>query len=120
MTAIAEASAAAPIALWLEPDVPDPFAIFNAMRAAGVADVRRVGVLCPTAAHVEAARAAGAGAIVGVGDARDLAAAAPDVLCTRDELDAVIASAWGAEGSQRRLVLLNPGPALTSDAVKRA
>jgi len=120
MTAVAEAPAAAPIALWLEPDAPDPFAIFDAMRAAGVADVRRVGVLCPTPAHVDAARAAGAGAVVGVGDPRELAAAAPDVLCTRDELDTVIASAWGAEGSQRRLVLLNPGPALTSDAVKRA
>ena len=70
MTAVAESPTAAPIELWLEPDVPDPFAIFDAMRAAGVGDVRRVGVLCPSAALVHAARAAGAGAVVGVGDAQ--------------------------------------------------
>jgi 2-aminoethylphosphonate-pyruvate transaminase len=120
VTAAVEATATGPIELWLEPDEPDPFVIFDAMRASGVSDVRRVGVVCTTPAHVEAARAAGAGAVVGVSDSGDLTAAAPDVVSSRDELDAVVASRWGPQGSQRRLVLLNPGPALTSDAVKRA
>jgi 2-aminoethylphosphonate-pyruvate transaminase len=120
VTAVTEAPAAAPIDLWLEPAEPDPFEIFDAMRAAGVADVRRVGVLCSTVAQVEAGRAAGAGAVVGVGDPRDLAAAAPDVISSRDDLAAVLAAGWGPDGAQRRLVLLNPGPSLTSDAVKRA
>ena len=120
MTTTAEATTAAPIELWLELEAADPFAVFDAMRAAGVSDVRRVGVLCPTAAHVHAARASGAGAVVGVGDAHELAASAPDVVVARDELEEVLAGRWGPEGTQRRLVLLNPGPALTSDAVKRA
>jgi len=120
MTATVDAPAAEPIELWLELDETHPYAIFDAMRAADVADVRRVGVVCPTAAHVHAARAAGAGAVVGVGDADELYAAAPDLLAAREELDALLASRWGPDGSQRRRVLLNPGPALTSEAVKRA
>ncbi|HVP75802.1 MAG TPA: aminotransferase class V-fold PLP-dependent enzyme [Gaiellaceae bacterium] len=98
----------------------DSFAIFDAMRSAGVADVRRVGVLCSAPPHVAAARAAGAGAVVAVGDGKALSAAAPDALVAPHELDALVAARYGADGSQRRLVLLNPGPALTSDAVKRA
>ena len=104
----------------LELALADPFAIFEAMRSAGVADVRKVGVLCSTPLHVAAARAAGAGAVVAVGDAEALSAAAPDALVAADELDALVAARYGADGSQRRLVLLNPGPALTSEAVKRA
>jgi 2-aminoethylphosphonate-pyruvate transaminase len=122
----------APIALWLafgptptdstasELESVDPFAIFEAMRAAGVSDVRRVGVLCSDPAHVATARAAGAGAVVGVGDPVSLAPAAPDALAGPGELDSVLAERYGPDGAQRRLVLLNPGPALTSDAVKRA
>ncbi|HVM56621.1 MAG TPA: aminotransferase class V-fold PLP-dependent enzyme [Gaiellaceae bacterium] len=99
---------------------PDSFAVFDAMRAAGVGDVRRVGVVCTDPAHVVAARAAGAGAVVAVGDARTLAAAAPDVLAAPGELDELVEARYGPNGTARRLVLLNPGPALTSDAVKRA
>ena len=122
----------APIALWLafapapasstvaQIQAVDPFAIFEAMRSARVADVRRVGVLCTEPAHVAAARAAGAGAVVAVGEPLALAAAAPDVLARPEELDSLIAERYGRGGAQRRLVLLNPGPALTSDAVKRA
>jgi 2-aminoethylphosphonate-pyruvate transaminase len=120
MTATAETITGAPIEVWLEPDQPDPFAIFDAMRTANVRDVRRVGVLCPTVSHVAAARAAGAGAVVGVGESTEFAAADADIVSAREDLDAVLASGWGPEGAQRRLVLLNPGPALTSDAVKRA
>jgi len=98
----------------------DSFAIFDAMRSAGVADVRRIGVLCSTPSHVAVARAAGAGAVVAVGGAETLSAAAPDALVAREDLDTLVAARYGADGSQRRLVLLNPGPALTSDAVKRA
>ena len=108
------------IELWLEPAEADPFAIFDAMRAAGVRDVRRVGVLCSTPELVAAARCAGAGAVVGVGGRSELSAAAPDAIASAAELDDLLAERWGPDGSQRRLVLLNPGPALTSDAVKRA
>jgi 2-aminoethylphosphonate-pyruvate transaminase len=126
------ARSTAPIALWLafrpapasfataELDTADPFAIFDAMRSAGVSDVRRVGVLCSAPAHVGAARAAGAGAVVAVGDPITLAPAAPDALARPEELESLIAERYGPNGAQRRLVLLNPGPALTSDAVKRA
>jgi len=118
---MATETAAAPVVdLWVELAEPDPFAVFDAMRAAGVADVRRVGVLCASAAHVRAARAAGAAAVVAVGDPRALAAAAPDLAVTPEELDAAVAARYGPDGSQRRFVLLNPGPALTTDAVKRA
>jgi len=82
--------------------------------------VRRVGVICTSAAAVDAARRAGVGAIVAVGDPDELVAAAPDVAVTPDELAEVVAARYGPDGSQRRLVLLNPGPALTTDAVKRA
>ena len=109
-----------PLAGVVEVEQGDSFAIFDAMRSAGIADVRKVGVLCSTPPHVAAARAAGAGAVVAVGDAKTLSAAAPDALFAPHELDALVAARYGADGSQRRLVLLNPGPALTSDAVKRA
>jgi 2-aminoethylphosphonate-pyruvate transaminase len=120
MSTAAEITVTGPIELWLDAPEPDPFAIFDAMRAAGVADVRLVGVLCPSATHVQAARAAGAGAVVGVGDPQNLAAAAPDLVSAPEELDTVLASGWGPDGTHRRLVLLNPGPALTSEGVKRA
>jgi 2-aminoethylphosphonate-pyruvate transaminase len=126
------APAEAPIALWLTfgsaragstaaaVGAVDPFAIFDAMQSAGVADVRRVGVLCTEPAHVAAARAAGAGAVVALGDPLVLTPAGPDVLVRPEELDRLLAERYGPDGTQRRLVLLNPGPALTSEAVKRA
>ena len=133
MAAAAELAVGPAIELWLgfapappraarvlEPAGTDSFAIFDAMRSAGVVDVRKVGVLCSTPEHVGAARAAGAGAVVAVGNAQALSAAAPDALVDLEELDDLIAARYGPDGSQRRLVLLNPGPALTSDAVKRA
>ena len=98
----------------------DSFAVFDAMREAGVHDVRRVGVLCSSPGHVEAARDAGAGAVVAVGDPQALSAAAPDAVVDAEKLDALVAARYGVNGSQRQLVLLNPGPALTSEAVKRA
>ena len=73
----------------LEVAQADPFAVFDAMRATGVADVRKVGVLCSTPLHVAAARAAGAGAVVAVGDAVSLSAAAPDALVPPEQLDAL-------------------------------
>ncbi|MBV8478982.1 MAG: aminotransferase class V-fold PLP-dependent enzyme, partial [Actinobacteria bacterium] len=120
MAATTELPTQPAIELWLELATPDPFLVYDAMRESGIADVRKVGVLCTDPAHVAAARASGAGAVVGVGDLHALAAAAPDAIATRDELEALIAERYGPEGSQRRLVLLNPGPALTTDAVKRA
>jgi 2-aminoethylphosphonate-pyruvate transaminase len=115
-----ELAAAPAIELWIELSTADPFLVFDAMRAADVGDVRKVGVLCTSHEHVHAARRAGAGAVVAVGDPGALAEAAPDLAVRPEELDAAIAARYGPEGSQRRLILLNPGPALTSDAVKRA
>jgi 2-aminoethylphosphonate-pyruvate transaminase len=108
------------IDLWLELADAQPFAIFDAMRAAEVADVRRVGVICTSAEQVEAGRRAGVAAVVAVGDPGALSAAAPDAAVRPEDLDELVEARWGAEGSQRRLVLLNPGPSLTTEAVKRA
>lgn len=130
-TRVAELAAGPAIELWLafppspapgalEVAAADPFAVFDAMREAGIADVRRVGVLCTTPEHVTAARRAGAGAVVAVGDAHELAAAGADAAVDSGGLEQLVAERYGPEGSQRRLVLLNPGPGLTSDAVKRA
>lgn len=117
MATVAELAEGAVIRLWLS-GPGDVFEVFDAMRAADVADVRQVGVVCTAPEHVAVARAAGAGAVVGVGS---LAHAAPDVVvASEDEVESLVAERWGPEGSQRRLVLLNPGPSLTSESVKRA
>jgi len=92
------------------------FAVFNAMRTAGVDDVRRVGV--------EAARRAGAGAVVGIADdprrAAELLASEPDAVVAEGDFDGLYHLRYGSDRPFRPQVLLNPGPALTTDAVKRA
>jgi 2-aminoethylphosphonate-pyruvate transaminase len=115
-----EAASVSAIELWLELPEASPFAVFEAMRDSGVSDVRRVGVRCRSAQEVSAARAAGVGAVVAVGAEPDLLAAGPDVWASPDQLDELISTRYGPDGSERRLVLLNPGPALTTDSVKRA
>src|SRR5579871_2376036 len=112
MATVAELATGGAVDLWLD-DPSDVWEVFDAMRAAGVADVRRVGAICASPEPVAVARAAGLGAIVGVGA---LAHAAPDVVVAPGELGQVVAERWG----RGRLVLLNPGLALTTDAVKRA
>src|SRR5262245_12324713 len=48
------------------PEPPLPFGLLDAMRALGIADVRRVGVLGTTRAVLDAGHRAGFGAIVGI------------------------------------------------------
>jgi len=100
-----------------------PYAIFDAMRLASVDDVRRVGVLGTLPEHVALGRKAGAGAVVAIGGA----AAAPALL--RADPDATVGAEgfadlyrerYGSSRLLRPLVLLNPGPALTTERVKRA
>jgi len=95
------------------------FAVFEAMRAAGVDDVRRVGVLAESSAGIEAGRRAGAGAVVGVGGP-ELVNAEPDAVVAKDKFGDLYALRFAAARPFRPQVLLNPGPALTSDAVKHA
>ena len=100
------------------------FAVFNAMRTAGVDDVRRVGVVSRAASGIEAARRAGAGAVVGIADdprrAAELLASEPDAVVAEGDFDGLYHLRYGSDRPFRPQVLLNPGPALTTDAVKRA
>jgi 2-aminoethylphosphonate-pyruvate transaminase len=98
---------------------PDPFAIFDAMRAAGLDDVRRLGVVASDLAGIEAGRCAGAGAVVGIGGP-ELLAGEPDAVVPADGFAELYRLRYATSRPFRPQVLLNPGPALTSDGVKRA
>jgi 2-aminoethylphosphonate-pyruvate transaminase len=100
-----------------------PFAIFAAMDVTGVDDVRRVGVLGSSAVHLAAGRKAGAGAVValtGAAGIRELLDAEPDAIVDPVDFPELYAERYGRERLLRPLVLLNPGPALTTERVKRA
>src|SRR5919197_1768997 len=110
-------------AVVVEVDDVAPFAVFAAMDFARVDDVRRVGVLGTAPSHLAAARKAGVGALVGIsGDAsvRDLLRAEPDAVVPPDGFPDLYRARYGRERLLRPLVLLNPGPALTTERVKRA
>src|SRR5215471_3967855 len=96
-----------------------PFAVFDAMREAGIDDVRRVGVLAGTTAGVEAGRRAGAGAVIGIGG-QELLHAEPDAVVPPERFGKLYALRFASGRPFRPQVLLNPGPALTTDGVKRA
>lgn len=110
------------------PPAPEPFAVFSAMRASGVADVRRVGILAAGPRALEAGHRAGCGAIVGLVVAGPGEAAArhalvrsqPDRIIAVEELGATLAPLYGSGRAHRERVLLNPGPAVVSDRVHRA
>lgn len=103
---------------------PTAFAIFEAMRAAAVGDVRRVGVVGGSVEALRAGRAAGAAAVVGTADdaagRRALLAAEPDAVVPPDGLSVLDRDRYGTKRTIRPQVLLNPGPGLTTDSVKRA
>jgi 2-aminoethylphosphonate-pyruvate transaminase len=105
-------------------DEPSSFAVFGAMRDAGIDDVRRVGVVSRDVPGLEAGQRAGAGAVIGVADDAEhgsaLLAAEPDAVVTVAEFAHLYARRYAATRPFRPQVLLNPGPALTSEAVKRA
>jgi 2-aminoethylphosphonate-pyruvate transaminase len=111
-------------AIVAEPTERSSFAVFAAMRDAGIDDVGRVGVLAADRDGLVAGRRAGAGAVLGVAagaPAREaLRLAEPDAIVTRDDVAAFELERYGARRETRARVLLNPGPALTTDRVKRA
>jgi len=104
-------------------DEDDLFAVFNALRETDVLDLRRVGVVSRSAVGVETGRRAGAAAVVavaGTAPVDQLLAAEPDAVVEEPALGALYTERYGSRRPLRPQVLLNPGPALTSDAVKRA
>lgn len=107
------------------PAAPLPFGLLDAMRALGVADVRRLGVLGASRATLDAGHRAGCGAIVGIAPAepaarRPLLTGQPDRIIEPAELAAVDATHYGSARPHRERVLLNPGPAVVTDRIHRA
>jgi hypothetical protein len=120
--AIAEAALAAVVAEGAIELVPEGF--FNAIVAAGLRDVRRVGVVGRSAAVVSAGLRAGAGVVIAVApttapDRPALLRAQPDALIEPREFGAFAAARYGSDRTSRQRVLLNPGPAVVSDRVHR-
>lgn len=105
---------------------PSPFELFAAMRAAGVDDVRRIGVIGRSADVLSAGHRAGAGVIVGLVADDDrvarqrLVAGQPDVIVHPFELARLDAERYGSGRAHRERLLLNPGPAVVTDRVHRA
>ncbi|HET7093005.1 MAG TPA: alanine--glyoxylate aminotransferase family protein [Thermomicrobiales bacterium] len=107
------------------PAAPSPFGLFAALEAAGVADVRRLGVFGASEAALTAATRAGAGAIVGIAPAgseqrRALVYAQPDAIVAPDQFAALDADRSASGRAHRQRVLLNPGPSVVTDRVHRA
>ena len=107
------------------PAAPSPFGLFAALEAADVGDARRLGVLGGSVAVLQAGHRAGAGAIVGVAPAdpgarRHLLAGQPDRIVAPAELATADAEVYGSRRLGRERVLLNPGPAVTTDRIHRA
>lgn len=106
------------------PAAPSPFGLLDALRAAGLDDVRGLGVIGSSGAVLAAGHRAGAGAIVGLAaDAearRALVAAQPDVIVDPAGFAALDADRYGSARPHRERVLLNPGPAVVSDRIHRA
>jgi len=104
---------------------PAPFGLFQALQAAGLSDIRRLGVLGAGTATLEAGHRAGAGAVIGLADAdpaqrRHLLEAQPDVIVAPDEFGALDATRYASNRAHRQRVLLNPGPSVVTDRIHRA
>ena len=101
-----------------------PFVVYDAMRDIGLDDVRRVGIVSRNNAGITAGRRAGAGAVIGVAERQEqaaaLLAAEPDAVVAEDDFSDLYGLCYATGRPFRPQVLLNPGPALTSEAVKRA
>jgi 2-aminoethylphosphonate-pyruvate transaminase len=106
------------------PPPPSPRGIVEAAWAAGLDDLRRVGVIADARAGLDAGHRAGAGAIVGIAassaDRRALLPGQPDVIVAPDGLASAISQRWGPARAHRERILLNPGPTVASDRVHRA
>ena len=105
-------------------ETPSSWAVFEAMREAGIDDVRRVGVLAATPSGLGAGRAAGAQAVVAIAatdaEAAELLVVEPDAAVTPAEFPLLYHERYSSSRLLRPQVLLNPGPALTTEHVKRA
>jgi 2-aminoethylphosphonate-pyruvate transaminase len=103
---------------------PLPWGIFTAMAASNVTDVRKVGVVSATPDGIRAGVSAGCGAVVGLampGQSRStLVLAEPDHIVEPAGFGAFYAERYGTGRENRQLVLLNPGPSVTTDRVHRA
>lgn len=106
------------------PGSPSPFGLLEALRVAGVDDVRALGVIGRSAPAIAAGHRAGAGAVVGLAEdaaaRRGLVAAQPDVIVDPAGFAALDAERYGAGRAHRERVLLNPGPAVVTDRIHRA
>lgn len=107
------------------PAAPAPFALFAAMQATGLADVRRLGLLGASADTLAAAHHAGAAAIVGIARndpaaRRPLLVAQPDIIVAPNAFAALDQARYASDRAHRQRVLLNPGPSVVSDRVHRA
>jgi 2-aminoethylphosphonate-pyruvate transaminase len=105
------------------PAAPSPFGLFAALQAAGVADVRQLGVLGASSVALEAGHRAGAEAIVGlapVGERLALLEAQPDLIIRPDEFASLDGERYASGRAHRQRVLLNPGPSVVSDRIHRA
>jgi len=110
-------------ALVRETDEIDPLAVFAALREANILDLRTIGVVSRSPDGVEAGRRAGAAvvvAIMGGAPVEQLLAAEPDAVVDEESFADLYSTRYGTRRGLRPQVLLNPGPGLTSDAVKRA
>jgi 2-aminoethylphosphonate-pyruvate transaminase len=104
---------------------PAPFGFFAALQAAGLGDIRLLGVLGATAEAIAAAHHAGAAAIVGIAPAapatrRALLLAQPDIIVAPEEFATLDRQRYGSDRAHRQRVLLNPGPSVVSDRIHRA
>lgn len=103
---------------------PLPFGLGPALMAAGLDDVRRAGVIATAPETVAAAKRAGAGATVGIAETlaerRALLAAEPDAIVAPTGLRDLDAERFSARREVRQRLMLNPGPVVTTDRVRRA
>ncbi len=104
---------------------PSPFGVFEALQAAHIDDVRRVGVVGSSSAAMAAGHRAGVGAVIALAvpgrDARrSLLESQPDFIVEVSTFGGLDAERFSSTRAHRQRVLLNPGPAVVSDRVHRA
>jgi 2-aminoethylphosphonate-pyruvate transaminase len=118
------AGAEADGALLARPAGASSSAVFAAMATAAVDDVRRVGIVAATPEGLVAGRKAGAGAVIGIAEdaagREALRLGEADAIVAPGAFAAYEAEHYATDREWRPRVLLNPGPALTTDRVKRA
>lgn len=110
---------------WIWPGAPTPTAIWRAMDLHDHDDVRTVGVIGTSSVSLEAAQRAGAGAVIGMADPdtdrrRQLVRSQPDHIVAAHGFAELDARRYATTRRPKEAVLLNPGPAITTDRIHRA